>query len=888
MSEIVNSKKVAQNGLSKLLNAANACCTVSEVELLPHNQILYNNIVVEMEKGEYNIFFSEATGLGKSFIFMRLVQDYFVGKKILYIVPKISIWKNLTRYKEFKTLNANIVMTTYAAFNKYDSSLCDEYDVVFVDECHHMLSEIQGNNVYKFCKDMSAINKYSFGFTATPYYKGTYVDEACFDVSCYGYDICESIDLEILPKIHFSVANIDIDSIPADMRARYSITGTKTLLEQLLERNADKSRWIAYFLNKAELEQNAYELENLFPGYTILKVYDGIEDEDAIYDTFNESTGKVILLSVNKLLEGVHLKNVQGVLLYRNVTEFSTYMQMYGRLCDISAEESPVFIDVANAIFSINKVSEKNIFKSNRCGGRPKRKLRDFFDVHADDYWTVELMDVIMQTSSSNDATWTDEEDNILFEYYPTMGCDVQELLSNRSRSAIAKRVYKLGIKYENLTRYAEWEDDIIRKEFSRYGRTICNKLNDRSPASVAQRARVLGVVYLGEKPLLDEEMELFIKRRAEGATLANIMNELNKLQCNIERGVVRDSVYMQYMAKKSGTRALSEYTEEELAVLMKYVNEPTRHYICSRLLNRKVNPLSQKFKRYYNPAIPYTIKELTFIRDNMNILSLESLTESLNKISVCERTKEGIQDHINVLNGVFKYAMEWTDEEIQLLYKEYPDKGIEYIQSVLFYRPYYGIISKLSELNIKRKTYVQPKSYDFMFSTEPYRGVDISSRKSLAEFSGRSIDGVSNTLRNNNWTASQFVDYILDNTYKGYHRTTWISSLVKDGYPEDIIKRLSQRKSMKEVIDIMLSGDYKHMIDIAEYRGILLRSPRAVSLQLGIATSCWDKYKRNSGDESIEGFAKYWYNRVLELGRFKDEDELRKFIEDRRKEFNI
>lgn len=370
----------------------------SKIELLPHNQELYDKIVEQIEKGEKSIFYSQATGLGKSFIFMKLVEDYFQGKRIMYVVPKIAIWKNLTRYKEFNYLNADIVMTTYAAFNKYDYNLCNEYDVVFIDECHHMLSEIQGNNIHQFCKDMNATHKYSFGFTATPYYKGNYVDEECFNVSCYGYDICEAINLGLLPKIHFSVANINIDDIPIDMKARYSIIGTKTLLEQLLERNINKNKWIAYFLNKTELEQNVHELKTLFPDYTILKVYDGVEDEDSIYDAFNSSAGKVILLSVNKLLEGVHLKNVQGVLLYRNVTEFSTYMQMYGRLCDISTKESPIFLDVANAVFSINKVSEVNIFKSSRCENRLNHKIKDFFDVHADDYWTVELMDVIKNT----------------------------------------------------------------------------------------------------------------------------------------------------------------------------------------------------------------------------------------------------------------------------------------------------------------------------------------------------------------------------------------------------------------------------------------------------------------------------------------------------------
>ncbi|MBQ8734045.1 MAG: hypothetical protein IJY76_06110, partial [Anaerotignum sp.] len=36
--------------------------------------------------------------------------------------------------------------------------------------------------------------KYTFGFTATPYYQGKFVDEECFDVSCYGYDVYEAIN----------------------------------------------------------------------------------------------------------------------------------------------------------------------------------------------------------------------------------------------------------------------------------------------------------------------------------------------------------------------------------------------------------------------------------------------------------------------------------------------------------------------------------------------------------------------------------------------------------------------------------------------------------------------------------------------------------------------
>ena len=45
----------------------------SKIKLLLHNQDLYDKIVEQIEKGEKSIFYSQATGLGKYFIFMKLV-----------------------------------------------------------------------------------------------------------------------------------------------------------------------------------------------------------------------------------------------------------------------------------------------------------------------------------------------------------------------------------------------------------------------------------------------------------------------------------------------------------------------------------------------------------------------------------------------------------------------------------------------------------------------------------------------------------------------------------------------------------------------------------------------------------------------------------------------
>lgn len=365
------------------------------IELLPHNEKLYSQIREQIEAGERSIFYSEATGLGKSFIFMRLVQDYFVGKKILYIVPKIAIWENLTHYDEFKLLDAEVVMSTFAAFNVYDSNdgRCEEYDAVFVDECHHMLSDIQGDNVYKLLCDMKKSGKYVFGLTATPRINNVFVDEEYFDVSCYGYDVFEAIKNGIFPKIDLAVADIDINDIPSNMRAKFSVSGTKPIVEQIIEERSDITHWLAYFGRRIDLEESEQEVRKLFPEFKILKLYNGCGDANKIINEFEEYSGKVILMSVSMLLEGMHLNNVEGVLLYRNVGRTSTYFQIYGRLCKIGAEKSPLLLDVTNSVFNI---TDFNMFRSTRCRERELvYTKRDLFDITSSTYRYVELLDSV-------------------------------------------------------------------------------------------------------------------------------------------------------------------------------------------------------------------------------------------------------------------------------------------------------------------------------------------------------------------------------------------------------------------------------------------------------------------------------------------------------------
>ena len=79
------------------------------------------------------------------------------------------------------------------------------------------------------------------------------------------------------------------------------------------------------------------------------------KDNDEQFKAFNSYTGKSMLLTVSMVLEGIHPKNVEGVLLYRNVTKEHVLIQVLGRICKINSDISPVCVDIFKSIDNIPK-----------------------------------------------------------------------------------------------------------------------------------------------------------------------------------------------------------------------------------------------------------------------------------------------------------------------------------------------------------------------------------------------------------------------------------------------------------------------------------------------------------------------------------------------------
>lgn len=475
------------------------------ISLLPHNQKLYNEIKSKVQSGERAIFFSEGTGLGKSYVFMKIVEELFPRSRVLYVVPKIAIWDNLTHYPEFRYIDNRVTMTTFAAFNKRieEDSYFFEHDVVFVDECHHMLSDIQGKNVQQFLNDAKESGKHVFGMTATPEVNGVFVDEECFDVSCYGLDMYEAIEQGLMPKMDIAVGIREEIDIPDNLREKYSIVGTKTLLEKVLEDYSHVTHWLAYFTTKEELEQNESELRKLFPKFKVLRAYHGLDNTDVI-EEFENSEESVVLMSVAMFLEGMHLKNVGGILLYRNVMLSHTYAQILGRLCVLGQKVAPVMVDIPGAILGIKNFS---IPKSSKFVGERKHySKKDIFDVTARGYKVLELAEAL---AALNDSRWSEEEDEIITMFYPSEGADVVKRLYGRTAWACSRRAYILGVTTHNKRAWTEQEILELKIYYPIEGGNVCKRFPYRSEKSVLRKAYSLGLRTDAQSLWTEEEDEL-------------------------------------------------------------------------------------------------------------------------------------------------------------------------------------------------------------------------------------------------------------------------------------------------------------------------------------------------------------------------------------------
>lgn len=317
------------------------------MNLLPHNQELCNKIIKKMKK-HHDICIVQGTGGGKSFILMYLIITQFKDKKIAIVTPTKDIQDGIKTYKEFKEVKKNVKFFTNNYFNSEEKidEISSEYDVVVVDEVHHIGSDLYGQNLRILKDKMVSQGKYFLGLTATPIRSVDKVDvRKFFSAEVTGYGVFDFVQIGLMPQIEYLICEKETieQAIKDKCREVIDYESSYDLLRDIIESN-HRNKWLCYFSSVKDLHKHRKLVKELFPDHRYIEIYAGSEDTSETFKTIGKDE-KVVISSVSKLLEGIHLDKMEGVLLFRKVTSLNAFEQILGRLMSIGAKTSPIFVD---------------------------------------------------------------------------------------------------------------------------------------------------------------------------------------------------------------------------------------------------------------------------------------------------------------------------------------------------------------------------------------------------------------------------------------------------------------------------------------------------------------------------------------------------------------
>lgn len=331
------------------------------IKLKPHNKKAVDQIIDLYKSGHRSVLYTSGVGTGKSYVFMGIV-DKFLKKsdQILYIIPKKIIQKNLEEYADFKKIPNEVVFKCFKQFEdvKKGRELIRSAKMIVIDEAHHLWAEQSGKNLCR-CMDeykKEYPDKIFLGLTATP------KREACinghtinvetdelFDATVNGISNFEAIEQGLMPKFNYRLLVPDENPKDIEMMSDRNVKVKvdcldckQTLIDIINTYKRDK--WILYFSDTKTLNYHKKFIEEVFKGYEIFVLYSSLGNLDEVIEGLKKQE-KAVVLSVDMLLEGVHLPNITGIVMFRNISSLVVFQQILGRVCSIGNKVEPVIVD---------------------------------------------------------------------------------------------------------------------------------------------------------------------------------------------------------------------------------------------------------------------------------------------------------------------------------------------------------------------------------------------------------------------------------------------------------------------------------------------------------------------------------------------------------------
>ena len=499
------------------------------MQLYKHNADTYKELCSKLQV--YNkCGIIQCTGSGKGAIASKLILDNMASRKILLLAPQDSILSNYMRNFGIGAED-NVLCQNYQSICRKTYSdlvnLGNVVDILILDE-YHRLGAPEWNRTVSII--MGCVEKRGgkiVGLSATPkrYFENRDMTDELFDGICVeGVDLTDAIKRNILPVFTYIKARYGFteevkryDNYRRKNKSKGSvdenklsvITNEDFYIKDIVKKETacvkGCQKWVVFCKNIKELKEMKYNVSNWFDKEVrIFEMHSDLkpEENDRNYTGFCDSHRPInVLLTVNKLNEGVHIKGVSGVIMLRETESPIIFLQQLGRALEAGATQRPIIFDFVNNVESLSKYGDDELvnfqlqFMANEINEYAERKAKKDPSKGGKiilKSYCEEIDNVLNDIRKVTRVAWLPEEDEILKQYFKDEKKDVVKRLPGRTWDAIYQRAKNIG-----LVPSAAWtrkEENIIRKYYPIEGEGVVARLKNRTEDAVKSRASQLGV----------------------------------------------------------------------------------------------------------------------------------------------------------------------------------------------------------------------------------------------------------------------------------------------------------------------------------------------------------------------------------------------------------
>lgn len=405
------------------------------INLIGHNKDSYKN-AIKLFKKHNRVCIEQATSTGKSYVIAKIISNPKF-KKVLLLAPSNYI---LNQFKEkFPDLYKEVGVLDYVTysktlyFSKEEISGLD-YDLIILDEYHRLGAKKWGkcvNEILEACPNAKV-----FGATATPVRfsdNGRNMSEEIFEgIIANKITLEDALNKSILAKPKYVIGMYDIGEDERRLKSKLKSSTVENVEEikeniKYLVNNFNKTKGISDILKKYIFDERKFiifceSIKHLNEVKQSVNewFFHAFNEYPFIYEAHSSMSGSIdqfekfknadrkkfsLLLVVNMLNEGVHIKDIDGIIMLRSTESANIYYQQLGRGLVLNNKRPTLIFDfvknskvISNPNYSFDSVKNYKEGEKRKDYEYKDYKLEVYFDVYDE---TIDIVKAINGIDSS-------------------------------------------------------------------------------------------------------------------------------------------------------------------------------------------------------------------------------------------------------------------------------------------------------------------------------------------------------------------------------------------------------------------------------------------------------------------------------------------------------